>query len=179
MALRSGTLLLIAMMFCTGCLLLSRDREVVTSETSKVCLIVDTDEVRSLIERQSSFDSKDKEEAKRFLEDAIRLDKEIERLRGNGELDATPAKELKDLWAHPERYIPERIAFLKLVGGADCALVPAHSYARVLERSQAICSGHPQENPRYIKVLVTTGPSKGQEGWGCLGGGLAYTVAWP
>jgi hypothetical protein len=83
------------------------------------------------------------------------------------------------MFAHPERYIPERVAFIDAMARARCVAVMPNSYCRIIERAEAICSKVPVANPRYVKVHITSGPSKGSEGWGCLGDGIGLTVAMP
>ncbi len=157
------------MMSSSACWL-SPDREVVTSRAVPVCLIEDSDAVRRLIEQQDAIAAKDREEVRRFFDELGRLYRRS---------DPAALAELRELSAHPEKFIPERIVFLNAIHSAKCTEVPESSYGRVLERSEAICSSHPQENPRLMKIAITTGSSKGVVGWGCLGDGLAYSVTMP
>ena len=122
---------------------------------TNVRLILDSDEVQSLIAEQSSFAAREKVEVDRYFR--------------------TPVAEREPV----EKYVPERIAFLKAMAEAASVSVPANSYCRVLKQSETICSRSPVENPRYIKVRITRGPAKGQEGWGCEGDGLFRVIAWP
>jgi hypothetical protein len=122
---------------------------------SNVRLILDSGEVQSLIAKESFFAAREKVEVDRYFR--------------------TPAAEREPV----EKYIPERIAFLNAMEQVVSVPVPANAYCRVLKQSNTICSRYPDQNPTYIKVRITRGPAKGQEGWGCEGDGLFRVVAWP
>src|SRR5580704_7118791 len=92
---------------------------------------------------------------------------------------STTGRDLDQLLMHPEIHIPGRIAFLDALAREPTVVVAPGSFCRILQRSSAVCSRHPQENPDLIKVRVTGGINKGAEGWGCLGDGIGLTTAWP
>jgi hypothetical protein len=75
--------------------------------------------------------------------------------------------------------LPERNAIFDRVLIQPTVEFPPHSYARLLERSSAICSKGLYSNPIFLKVEATTGPAKGKIGWACLGDNIAYSVAYP
>jgi hypothetical protein len=63
----------------------------------------------------------------------------------------------------------EQGRFLDLMEGQPAVGIPPGSYVRILERSHAVCTRQPNENPYFVKVRVTSGVAKGETGWGCLG----------
>jgi hypothetical protein len=65
--------------------------------------------------------------------------------------------------------LSEQTAFVDAMTSRATIEIPPGTYFRVLEWSNAVCSTRPQENPAYIKVLITTGSAKGEIGWACLG----------
>jgi hypothetical protein len=73
----------------------------------------------------------------------------------------------------------QQAAFVDAMADSEGVEIPPGSYCRVLERSEAICSKDPNQNPTYVKVLITTGGAKGQVGWGCLGDGITRLHAIP
>jgi hypothetical protein len=151
----------------------------ITDGTHTVRLVRDSREVQALISRQSSLEAVDRVESDRFAEDHIRLLREKERKQASG-FDVSSIERQLDLQRkHPEAYIPERIAFLKQMGQAVGFVVPPGSNCTIIERSEAICSESPLSNPRYVKVIITSGPLKGMAGWGCEGDGIARTVIMP
>jgi hypothetical protein len=120
-----------------------------------ISLVLDSSDVQNLVAKQSAFDQQDLDEVRQWA--------------------GLSAEERQS----DEVYIPERTAFLKAMARAPSVPIPAYSYFRLLQDSNAICSPRPPENPTYIKVRVTTGPMKGQEGWGCQGMGVYRTFIWP
>ncbi len=130
------------------------------TDTGPVRLILDSAEVQQLISQQESFGPKEREELDHYGQDLHRFGPECDR-QPTGEA----CRRLED----GAQYIPERVAFLKQMGREPAVLVATKSYCRVLKRSSAICRPSPIENPAFVKVRITTGPSKGTEGWGCEG----------
>ena len=149
----------------SGCLLLfNPNRAAITAARQQVRLVADSPEVRRLIAQQEAFSPQEKAEIDRFFADTASLEQKWFR-------DANPEalRQLREFGQHPERYIPERAAFLDAMVQAPGVTVPGQSYCRIINRSNAMCDRHPGHNPTYFKVRITSGPSKGQEGWGCLG----------
>jgi len=111
-----------------------------------------------------SIPASGKTEIDRFHADSASLEQKWFR---DANLEAL--RQLRELGQHPDRYIPERIAFLDAMARAPGVTVSGESYCRIINRSKAMCDRHPGPNPTYFKVRISSGPSKGQEGWGCLG----------
>jgi hypothetical protein len=147
------TVVIVSFIGYLGYRILNPDLQEMTG--TNVRLILDSDEVQGLIAKQSSYAAREKIEVDRYFR--------------------APAAEREP----DEKYIPERVAFLNAMTQAVSVPVPANSYCRVLKQSDTICSRHPGQNPTYIKVRITRGPAKGQEGWGCEGDGLFRVIAWP
>jgi hypothetical protein len=116
-------------------------------------LVLDSEEVESLIAKQNSLARQDLAEVDRYAR-----------------LSSTERGSY-------EQYIPERIAFLRAMAQAPSVPIPANSFCRLLQDSNAICSPRPLNNPMYVKVRITSGPMKGHVGWGCEG--IVRTVIWP
>jgi hypothetical protein len=150
-----------------GCQLFDPDYQAITRDRGEVRLIRDSERVQRLISQQSADRSRERIEVDRYLEEQARI------------LQQNNRHELEQLQKHPEVYIPERIAFLDAMALEPAIVVQPRSYCRVLQRSTAVCTRRPQENPYFVKVRVTSGKDAGQEGWGCLGDGIGLTVAWP
>ncbi len=138
-------------------------------------LVLDSDEVRHLISQQSAFAPRESPEVNRYEAIEIPLLRDMERERTGNRSTAELSSRLEDLHDHPERYIPERIAFIEALARARTVTVPAGSYCKILEKSEAICSRVPLYNPVYYKVVITSGPSRGQVGWTC---DLHFTTSW-
>ncbi len=160
----------ILLLLTSGCLFLNPNHAAVTAARRQVRLVSDSPEVRRLIAQQEVFQPKERAEIDRFNEDASRL-------RQKWILEATPesARQLREL--DPERYIPERTAFLDAMAQAPGVTVQGGSYCRIIARSEAMCARYPGFNSIYFRVRITSGPSKGQEGWGCLGEDIRLN--WP
>jgi hypothetical protein len=151
----------------TGCQLFDPGYRAKTSEIHEIRLVADSERVQGLISRQDAHSVGERASVDRFLKDEARL------------VQQNRQPELDQLLKHPEIYMPGRIAFLDAMAQEPTAAVAPGSFCRILQRSSAVCSRHPQENPYFIKVRVTSGMNKGVEGWGCLGNGIGLTVAWP
>jgi hypothetical protein len=156
-----------------GCDYLDPDREAITARPLQLTLA--SEDVGRLVAKQVGFASQEQAEVDRFHRDLSRLDLAIKRPATDGRPTAAAAIGRSELKAHPERYIPERTAFLNAMARLPSVLVPAGSHCRIVEMSEAICSYQPTQNPKYVRVVVTSGPSKGLEGWGCLGDGIGLT----
>jgi hypothetical protein len=73
----------------------------------------------------------------------------------------------------------EQITFVDAMRNQPSIEIPPGSYCHILEQSEATCSKNPLQNPKYIKVRVTTGSAKGQIGWGCQGVDITREDAMP
>lgn len=167
-------ILVVLSAFC-GCRLFDPDYQAITSP-SGTRLIVDSAEVQSLIAEHSVTNSHEEKELHRSFVEHNKVFLRTKGKRTPEERDADAAR-LRELRQHPERHIPQRLMFLDKMAQAPSIVIPGASYCRILQRSDAICSRDPILNPEYIKVRITSGPLKGQEGWGCLGDGIGLTVA--
>jgi len=151
-----SSLAVIILMITAGCAAFKARFSSITADRP-VRLVLDSPEVRQLIARQEAFQPRERAEIDHFKKDRDR------------ERTDDAAGPLRESLQHPERYIPERTAFLDAMAQAPGVIVPGKSYCRILARSEAMCSRQPYYNPTYLKVRITSGPSKGQEGWACLG----------
>jgi hypothetical protein len=154
-----------------GCFL-SPGYEELTERTRPVRLILDSVEVQHLISQQESFNSREREEMDHYTQESLRLGSECDR-QPTGEA----CHRLKELLRNGMEYIPERAAFLDAMAREPSIRVAANSYCRVVKRSTAKCCKAVQDTCTFVKLRVTTGPSKGTEGWGCEGENV-YS-AWP
>ncbi len=154
-----------------GCFL-NPNYEKITDRTRSVRLILDSVEVQHLISRQESLSSRDRQEIDRYTQDVLRLAPECMHPG-----DTCPR--LEELEKNGARYIPERVAFLDAMATEPGFSVPPNSYCRVVQRSPARCTKNPHYTPTFVKVRITTGPSKGKEGWGCEGDGVFTAWAMP
>jgi hypothetical protein len=57
--------------------------------------------------------------------------------------------------------------------------IPAGSYCRIIERSEAVCGKKPGYGGSFVLVRVTRGAAKGQIGWGCWAGDVFGVNAMP
>ena len=151
---------------------ISPDYEELTAATRTVRLVLDTADVQHLISQQESISSKEREEIERYTQDILRVGKECD-----SQPTGTACHQLGELLRNDAKFIPERTAFLNAMAREPGVWVPPNSYCRVVKRSPAMCSTHPQHNSTFVRVRISTGPSKGVEGWGCEGENV-YS-AWP
>jgi hypothetical protein len=147
--------------------------------TRAVHLVLDSDRVRQLISQQEALQQKDRLGAQRYSTDEIALDREIENGRGTDKEPETVRRRM-DIFDHPERYVPDRIAFLKTLAAEPGVDVPKDTHgARVGTTSSVICSTSPSENPALVMFEISKGELKGKRVWGCEGdsivrGGIIY-----
>jgi hypothetical protein len=151
-----------------GCFL-NPNYEMATDRTRSVQLILDSVEVQHLISQQESCSQKEEEEIDRFTQDILRFPTECSH-------PGETCPDLEEIHKNAVRYIPERSAFLDAMAREATVTVPPNSYCRVIRRSLAKCTKNPQYTSTFVKVRITTGRSKGTEGWGCEED--VYT-AWP
>ena len=156
----------VTLCIASSCRLFDPNYEAQTNKIGDIRLVVDSTRVRSLISQQDALGPGENEAVHRFFNDEHRLSAQNNR------------DELHRILTHPEIYIPDRITFLDAMAMEPTTTVQRGSFCRILQRSRAICSRHPQENPSFVRVRVTSGKEKGVEGWGCLGDGIGLTVAW-
>jgi hypothetical protein len=135
---------------------------------------LDTEEVHQLILRQDAFAAKERKEIELYFRDIIPLGQALDREQTNEAF-----RRYDQVKKNAAQYIPERVAFLDALARASTVQVAPNSYCRVLQRSEAICSSTPELNPSFVKVRITTGQSKGQEGWGCEGDNIFRAWAMP
>jgi hypothetical protein len=108
----------------------------------------------------------DSPEVRRLLTDAATL--EAEKLRSRRALPDPEQLQLTiDMRAHPEQYMAERRKLLETMAQQPGVLVTGEQYFRILEQSPAGCADDPVTTSSYLRVRVSTGPSKGSEGWAC------------
>jgi hypothetical protein len=134
-----------------------------TAGTDSIRLILDSPDVRQLIAHQETMEKQER----------LNLDRVI---RGMGKGEPNPISGYIDLSLHPERYIPGRLALIAAMNQQPAVTVVARrSYCRFLKHTRASCSKDPILDCYYIKVRITSGPSKGQEGWSCMFEDVALT----
>ena len=108
----------------------------------------------------------DSAEVRHLLAEAANRETETDRLRR--ELPDQQLIQLTiDMREHPERYMVERRKLLDTMGRQPGVFVTGEQYFRILEQSPAGCADDPVTTSNYLRVRVTTGPSKGSEGWAC------------
>jgi hypothetical protein len=61
----------------------------------------------------------------------------------------------------------ERRRLLDAMARQPGVLVAGEQYFRILEQSSVGCADDPITTSNFLRVRVTTGPSKGLEGWAC------------
>ncbi len=110
--------------------------------------------------------------------DRIRLvvdSPEVRQLIVNQEAEIA-SEDLQDESRQPEKYMPRRLAFIASMDRQPFIMVVAqNSYCRFLKQTRASCSKNPFSDGSYMKVRITTGPSKGQEGWSCMSEDVALS----
>jgi len=158
----------ILLLLTSGCLLLNPDVAAITAARRQVRLISDSPDVAA-----SSHSKKRASHWKGPKSIASRRKPPGSHKNGTVKQPKRP-RQLRELGQHPEHYIPERTKFLDAMAQAPSVLVPGESYCRIITRSNAMCDRHPEHNPTYFKVRITSGPSKGQESWGCVGEDIRF-----
>ena len=142
-----------------GCFL-NPNYEMLTDRQRSVRLILDSAEVQNLISQQESFSLRERQEIIHYFQDIERLAPECMR-------PGESCPRLEELERNREHCIPERVAFIDAMAKKPGVLAPPNSYCRVVQRSGAKCTKNPEYSSAFVKVRVSTGPSKGTEGWGC------------
>jgi hypothetical protein len=115
----------------------------------EVQLISDSPDVQLLILAQEKSDAPEL----RWLKESRSHD---ERVRG-----------VQDRRQHPERYAPTLLSFLEAMAAKPAFAVRGGTTCRLVERSQARCTPDPLDTHAYVKVRITEGPKRGQQGWAC------------
>lgn len=116
---------------------------------SEVQLISDSPDVQLLILAQEKSDAIEL----RWLKESRAHD---ERVRG-----------VEDRRQHPERYAPTLLSFLEAMAAKPAIAVRGGTTCRLVERSQARCTPDPLDTHAYVKIRITEGPKRGQQGWAC------------
>lgn len=153
---------------------LNPNYEDITDPSKSVRLVLDSNEARQLISRQDAFTPEERKEIDLYNRDIIAVAQELDR-----EQTKEATHRYNEMKKNAARYIPERTAFLYAMARVPAVLVEPNSYCRVLQRSQAKCTNDPESNCEFVKVRVTSGPSRGREGWGCDGDGIYRAWAMP
>ncbi len=115
----------------------------------EVQLISDSPEVQRLILAQEKSDATEL----RWLKESQAHD---ERVRG-----------VQDRRRNPGRYAPTLLSFLESMAAMPAFPVRGGTTCRLLERSQARCTPNPLDTHAYVKVRITGGPERGEQGWAC------------
>jgi hypothetical protein len=63
--------------------------------------------------------------------------------------------------------MPARTAFIAAIAGVSHITVKENTRCRMLEISKAACSPVAEASVTYVKAVITTGGSKGQQVWIC------------
>jgi hypothetical protein len=77
------------------------------------------------------------------------------------------ARGVQDRRRDPGRYAPTLLSFLEAMAAKPSLPVRGGTRCRLLERSQARCTPNPLDTRAYVKVRITEGPERGQQGWAC------------
>ena len=93
--------------------------------------------------------------------------------------DTAAWAQVKEMRAHPERYVPERVALIDTMAAQSQIEVPPSSQCRELELTDIIFSRDLTTNPHFAKVEIISGAAKGQVGWTCFPGDIHRTNAMP
>jgi hypothetical protein len=108
----------------------------------------------------------DSPQVRRLLSEAANLEAEKHRSR-QALPDPQQVQLTIDMRAHPKRYMAERSKLIETMAQQAGILVTGEQYFRILEESPAGCADDPVTTSNYLRVRVSTGPSKGSEGWAC------------
>jgi hypothetical protein len=138
-------ILMVLGLISTGCRVFDPEYEARTSEADQVRLIADSEQVQGLVSREEAMELDERASANRFRKEEIGLGQQ------------NRSHELDELRKHRETYIAGRLAFLDAMARERAISIPPGSYCRIIQRSHAICSRHPQENPEFVKVRITSG----------------------
>lgn len=157
----TGLLALVAVaIICGACDLLNPDRQLVTRDGSAARLVQDSPDIERLLSIQRTRDAEG-DTFWREKHSSESVTKRVENMRLN-----------------PERYAPGREAFLLAMSRSAALSVPGHTYARLVQQSGARCNLNPITTSSYVKVLITSGPLRGNQGWMCEDS-LVRTTIWP
>jgi hypothetical protein len=136
--------LVISALITVGCTLLDPDYASVTRENSITKLVADSPGVRKLLNEAAEHDAT----VKRSLKER-------------------PAEKQDLLIQELQKPSAQRRQLLDAISGQTGVVVTGKQYFRELERSTAGCDIYPISSATYVRVRVSTGPSKGREGWAC------------
>ena len=135
-----------------GCALISSNRDFRIyggSPNTQVLLVTDSPEVRQVLTDEDARE----EGVNRYWREAQTPEERRERI--------------EDMTKHPEHYPSSRSEFLQSMARMPGVYVPERSYCRVIQRSKSTCGPTPIETAVYVMVSVTTGASRGRQGWVC------------
>lgn len=85
--------------------------------------------------------------------------------------------EVRRLIAREETQEFPVVEFIAALAAQPSNLVAQNSYVQVLERSRASCARDPRVTDVYVRVRITSGPSRGKEGWLCQDKDFSPTIA--
>lgn len=117
--------------------------------------------------RGGSFLISDSPEVRRLLADQDARQYDSDRFWREKHTVEEGSERIRDMGKHPEQYPPGRTEFLKAMLAMPGFLIPGSPYCDVVERSRSKCGALPIETAVYVLIKITTGPSRGKEGWVC------------
>jgi len=136
--------IVVSAIVAAGCTLFDPDYAYVTREDSTVRLVADSRAVRGLLTEAAMRDAAlNRSQQNASAEERSRLTLEMQQ----------PSAQRRQL-----------ISAMAQLGGV---VVTGKHYFRELEQSTAGCDIYPISSATYVRVRVTTGPSKGSQGWAC------------
>ena len=138
----------VALMFCLSSACCGLDPRLSTV-AARARVTLDSADVRELIVRQGALDQ------------AIAA-----RLRGQP-TERARLDMVRDMMAHPERYVGGRQAFFEALGRQPSVAIAAGTYCREIGGSKARCTGDALGSSTYVRLEVVSGPSRGIVGWTC------------
>ena len=85
--------------------------------------------------------------------------------------------EVRRLIAKEEKQEFPEVEFMAALAAQPSNLVAQNSYVQVLDLSRASCARDPHVTDVYARVRITSGPSRGKEGWLCQDKDFLPTIA--
>jgi hypothetical protein len=143
--------ILIVFVSSLGCALIYSDRQFRISGSSHshpVFLIPDSSEVRHLL-----------------AEEDVR-EEDVSHFWREKHTKEEVRKRIQDITKNPEQYPVGRSEFLQAMGRIPGVYVSG-SYCRIIERSKSTCGQNSIETAPFVMVRITTGASRGTQGWVC------------
>jgi hypothetical protein len=142
----------VGLLSSVGCELINPNRHYsirANPPTAQVLAVYDSPEIRRLIADESARE----EFVKRFWQENHTEEERIERV--------------EDMDRHPEHYPQGRSEFLQAMANQPGFYVASETYCRVLKRSESRCGRTLLQTSAYELIRVTTGPTRGKQGWVC------------